>query len=398
MTQHTIDAEVVVIGGGILGLATAWRILQRRPGAAVVVVEKEQRIGVHQSGHNSGVLHAGIYYVPGSLKARLCRAGKEQLEEYARTRNVPFDSNGKVVIAATDDEVAPLRRLAERAERNGVPGLRWLDADGIRTVEPAAAGVAALHSPSTGVIDFAAVCGALADDVRAAGGTVLTGWPVETLDDGDPVSVRGPAGHLRASRVIACAGLQSDRLAGASDVRIVPFRGSWYRLRPPVADLVRGSIYPVPDPRYPFLGVHLTRRIDGEVWVGPNAFLAFARERYERWATSPRDLADTLTFPGFWRFAAGNLRAAVRELGHDVSRRLYARAVARYLPDVGPDDLEHGPLGIRAQAMTADGALVDDFRIADRGNVSHVLNAPSPAATSALAIGDLLADRALATR
>lgn len=398
MTQTGTDADIVVIGGGIVGLATAWTILRRRSDAQVVVVEKESALGTHQTGHNSGVLHAGIYYAPGSKKARLCRAGKDRLERYARERGVPFESNGKLVIAADDDEVPALERLAERAERNGVPGLAWLDGTALRTVEPAARGVAALHSPSTGVIDFQAVCRALADDVRAAGGQIRTSWPVTRIDDGDPVEVSGPAGRLRVRRAIACAGLQSDRLAGSTDVRITPFRGSWYRLRPRVADQVRGSIYPVPDPRYPFLGVHLTRRIDGQVWAGPNAFLALARERYRPWAVSPRDLFDVLRFPGFWRFARRNLPMARRELVHDLSRRAYARAVARYLPDVGPDDLERGPMGVRAQAMTVDGAMVDDFHIDARGSVVHVLNAPSPAATSALAIGEVLADHALPVR
>ena len=385
MRGISIDADVAVVGAGILGLATAWTVLQRRPDAAVVVVEKEPAIGVHQTGHNSGVLHAGIYYAPGSLKARLCRAGKEQIERYARDRGIPYDANGKLVIAADDDEVPGLERLAERAARNGVPGLRWLDANELTTVEPAARGVAALHSPSTGVIDFRAVCDALAGDVRAAGGTVRTGWPVDRLSGNGPVVLAGPAGAITARSVIACAGLQSDRLAGTRDVRIVPFRGSWYRLRGPVADRIRGSIYPVPDPRYPFLGVHLTRRIDGEVWAGPNAFLAFARERYRRWAVAPRDAVDVARFGGFWRFAARNLAAARREFVHDVSRHAYARAVARYLPGVRAADLERGPMGVRAQAMTSDGSMVDDFRIARRGAVVHVLNAPSPAATSSRA-------------
>jgi L-2-hydroxyglutarate oxidase LhgO len=395
MSGINIDADVVVVGAGILGLATAWTMLQRRPDAAVVVVEKEPEIGVHQTGHNSGVLHAGIYYAPGSLKARLCRAGKQQIEQYARDRGIPFDTNGKLVIAADDDEVAGLERLAERAERNGVPGLRWLDANELVSVEPAARGVAALHSPSTGVIDFRAVCDALAADVRAAGGTVRTDWPVERLSGDGPVVVVGQRGAITTRSVIACAGLQSDRLAGTRAVRIVPFRGSWYRLRRPAADRIRGSIYPVPDPRYPFLGVHLTRRIDGQVWAGPNAFLAFARERYRRWAVSARDAFDVARYGGFWRFAASNLPAARRELVHDLSRHAYARAVARYLPDVGAADLERGPMGVRAQAMTSDGSMVDDFRIERRGAVVHVLNAPSPAATSALAIAETLADRAL---
>jgi L-2-hydroxyglutarate oxidase len=396
MTRTSTDADIVVVGGGIVGLATAWTVLQRRPDAAVVVVEKESAIGVHQTGHNSGVLHAGIYYAPGSLKARLCRDGKQQIERYARDRGIPFDTNGKLVIAADDDEVPRLERLAERAERNGVPGLRWVDATGLQQIEPAAQGVAALHSPSTGVIDFRAVCDALAEDVRAAGGVVRTDWAVEHLSGDGPVVVAGPAGRISARRVIACAGLQSDRLAGTQDVRIVPFRGSWYRLRPPVADRIRGNIYPVPDPRYPFLGVHLTRRIDGEVWAGPNAFLALARERYRRWAIAPRDAVDVARFGGFWRFAARNLPTARRELVHDLSRHAYARAVARYVPGVRAADLERGPMGVRAQAMTSDGSMVDDFRIERRGGVVHVLNAPSPAATSALAIAETLVDRALA--
>jgi L-2-hydroxyglutarate oxidase LhgO len=395
----TDRADVVVVGGGIVGLAVAWQLQRRRPDLAVTVVEKEPRVARHQSSHNSGVLHAGIYYPPGSLKARLCRRGKQLVEDYARQRGIDVEHNGKLVVAVDERELPGLQRLEERARANGVPGLRLLRGGELQEVEPAVTGVAALHSPSTGVVDFERVCEALARDVADAGGQVRTGWPVTGIElrDGRGVTVHGPRGSVAARVAVACAGLQSDRVAeltgGDRNLRVVPFRGSWYRLRGPAAERIRGSIYPVPDPRYPFLGVHLTRRIDGEVWVGPNAFLALARERYRRVAFAPRDAAATLAFPGFWRFAAKNLPAAVEEFTHDVSRRAYAAAVARYLPGITGDDLVRGPMGIRAQAMDRAGRMVDDFALDDQGAVLHVRNAPSPAATASLAIAEEIVER-----
>lgn len=398
--QPDETADVAVVGAGIVGLATAWQLLRRRPDLRVVVVDKEPTLASHQSGNNSGVLHAGIYYAPGSLKATLCVRGKAMIEKYAADRGVPIETNGKVVVAAGEDELGRLHALAERAAANGVPGARLIDAAELREREPAATGVAALWSPYTGVIDFPAVCRALAEDVEAAGGSVRTGWPVsEIVPTGAAgVEVRGPRGVVRARTAVSCAGVQADRLAGgaAGDARIVPFRGSWYELSGPAADAVRGNIYPVPDPRFPFLGVHVTRRIDGSVWAGPNAFLTLDREGRRRTSVNLSDARDALAFGGLWRFAARNLRAAGPELAHELSRRSYAREVARYLPDVKPEHLKRGPAGIRAQAMLRDGRLVDDFLIREDGRVIHVLSAPSPAATASLAVAETLADTTLA--
>lgn len=395
----TERADVVVIGAGIVGLAVAWELQRQRPDLALTVVEKEPQVARHQSSHNSGVLHAGIYYPPGSLKARLCRRGKQLVEDYARRRGIDVEHNGKLVVAVDDGELPGLHRLEERARTNGVPGLRLLHGDELREVEPSVAGVAALHSPRTGVVDFRQVCLALARDIADAGGQVRTAWPVTGVElrNGEGVAVHGPRGSVEARVAVACAGLQSDRVAaltgGDRNLRVVPFRGSWYRLRRPAADRIRGSVYPVPDPRYPFLGVHLTRRIDGEVWVGPNAFLALARERYHRVAFAPRDAAATLSFPGFWRFARRNLPAAVEELTHDVSRRAYAAAVARYIPGITARDLVRGPMGVRAQAMDREGRMVDDFALDDQDTIIHVRNAPSPAATASLAIAETIVER-----
>jgi L-2-hydroxyglutarate oxidase LhgO len=400
VTNHQGDywADIVVVGAGIVGLATAWQILASRPGQRVVVVEKEPDVGQHQSSHNSGVLHAGIYYPPGSLKARLCGRGKKILEQYALERDIPFEHNGKLIVATHTEELGRLHALAERAAANDVPGVRLLDSDELNDFEPAVTGVAALHSPATGVIDFLGVCRALAADVRASGGDVLTGWPVAHLTQNQAgVVAEGNAGIIQARAAIVCAGVHGDRLAKVRrDVRIVPFRGSWYRLSGEVAAAIRGNIYPVPDPRFPFLGVHATRRIDGEVWAGPNAFLTLAREGRRRTSITPRDARDSLFYGGLWRFAGKHVKAAGTELTHELSRRIYARAVARYIPGVEASDLQRGPSGIRAQAMRRDGTLVDDFVINDDGKVVHVISAPSPAATASFAIGELLADRILA--
>lgn len=390
--------DVVVVGGGIVGLATAWQLARRRPDLRLALVESESRLGAHQSSHNSGVVHAGIYYPPGSLKAQLCTRGKQLLEDFCAERGVPLERNGKLVVATADDELGRLGDLYARASANGVPGLRRLDARELREVEPAAVGVAAIHSPSTGVVDFAGVVAALARDLADGGTPIHTSWPVRQIrQSGGRVELAGPDGAAMTARaVVVCAGLQADRLAGraAAGMRVVPFRGGWFTLHNDVAVQVRGSIYPVPDPRLPFLGVHLTRRIDGQVWAGPNAFLAFSRSRYRRWAIDARDAVSALSFPGLWRFAAHNTSAAWTEFRHDVSARAYATALARYLPAVRPQDLERGPMGVRAQAMSRRGQLLDDFLVRQDQQVLHVLNAPSPAATSSLAIGERLAEAA----
>lgn len=394
-------ADVVVIGGGLVGLATAWRLLEERPGARVVVLEKEVGVARHQSGRNSGVLHSGLYYEPGSWRARLCRTGKAELEGYALDRGVAVRRTGKLVVALDDAEAARLDELRARGEANGLEGLRVLDASGLREIEPEITGVRALHVPVTGVIDFRGVAEALADDIAAAGGAVRTGAEVVTVE---------PSGHRRIVRtrtgdeilargVVACAGLRSDRVAAMTGVRddrrVMPFRGAYLRLRPGAAERVRGLVYPVSAPGLPFLGVHLTRRIDDEVWAGPNAVLAFARERYGHWAVDPRDAWDAVGFPGLWRLAARHPGVAAGEYLRDLWRPATAEAISRMLPGVEPRDLEPAPAGIRAQLLDRTGGLVDDFVLQAGPGVIHVRNAPSPAATACLAIGQVVAGHAL---
>ena len=378
--------RVVVIGGGIIGTAAARLLASDHD---VVLLEKEDRLAAHQTGHNSGVVHAGLYYAPDSLKARLCSRGGALLRSFCAERNIPFAELGKLVVALNEGELPGLSALHERAQSNDVPGLRLLDARGLRETEPHAAGIAALHSPHTAVVDFAAVTGALADDLREHGGVVRTQARVRSIDPNATVELDGGE-VLRADRVLVCAGLQSDRLARACgesrEPAIIPFRGDFWRLAPDRAHLVRGLIYPVPDAALPFLGTHFTRRIDGEVWVGPNAALALARERYSRHALDLRDAAQALGYPGTRRLLARHLRTALREL------RAGAASALRYVPALSLDDLEPASCGIRAQALDRSGALVDDFVIARTGAVTFVRNAPSPAATSALAIAEELCE------
>lgn len=391
-------AEVVVVGAGIVGLATAWQLVRQRPGARVVVLERGREVGGQQSSRNSGVLHAGLYYPPGSAKARWCRAGKAELEEYLVERGLPLARTGKLVVAVHDDEVAGLRALEERARTNGVRVER-VGAAGLRDHEPHVTGVAGLFSPDTAVTDFAAVCRALAADVTAAGGSIHLDVEVEGLeDDGRQVTVRTSRGVVRAPAVVACTGLSADRMAALSgpdpDARVVPFRGAWLRLRPDRTHLVRGNIYPVPvGGGLPFLGVHLTRRVDGQVWIGPNALLALARTGRRPWSVSPRDLADALSFAGLWRLGARHWRTGIDELWREVVIPAALREVRRYVPDLRREDVRRGPWGVRAQLLRSDGTLVDDFDLRTTGRVVHLLNAPSPAATSALVIGRELARR-----
>ena len=390
----------IVVGGGILGLATARQLISAQADAEVVVLEREPVLAQHQTAHNSGVVHAGIYYAPGSLKARLCRRGLGLLRDFCRHRGLPYDACGKVVVATDEREIEPLRRLHERATVNGVPGLRWLEAGELAAVEPHVSGVAGLHSPETAIADFAAVAGAFADDVRAAGGQIRTQAAVARVQrDGTHPAVQLVDGsRIEADRVIVCAGLQADRLAMASgepaEPRIVPFRGEYWRLRPERAHLVRGLIYPVPDPALPFLGVHLTRKIDGTVLLGPNAILATARDAYERRRFDRRDVYDALSWPGTMRMLRRHWRAGLGEIIRSASKRRFVREVARYVPAVQPTDVLPAPAGVRAQAIDRDGSLVDDFRLAAHGNVTWVRNAPSPAATSSMAIAEELVTRA----
>jgi len=397
--------RAAVVGGGLIGLATARELLARVPGAEVVVYEKERTVGVHQSGHNSGVVHAGLYYEPGSLKAQLCRRGATLLAQFARDHGVRFEECGKLVVAQDATDVERLRTIHQRAVENGVPDVRLVDSRQMREIEPHVTGLAALYSPHTAIVDYVGICHALADDVVAAGGTVSLGDAVSAIDpihdDADPVvTVTAATGRRSFDLVIACAGLQSDRLAvNAGDgpsPRIIPFFGDYYELSPEKSDLIRGLVYPVPDPRYPFLGVHVTKRIDGSVVLGPNAFLSLGREAYRRGRWSARDTADVLRFGGFWLFALRNARAAARELRTVVSSRLFLREARRYVPVIGHTDISRGPRGIRAQAMNRDGSLEDDFVITGRGRIMHVRNAPSPGATSCLAIAEHVVGEALA--
>lgn len=392
--------DVAVIGGGLVGLATACRLLERRPDAKVVVLEKEQEVASHQSGRNSGVLHSGLYYAPRSWRALLCRQGKEQMEAFADEHAIAWRRAGKLVVAVEPDEIPRLRDLRARGEANGLRGLRELGAEELREIEPAVTGLAGLHVPETGVIDFRKVGRVLADEVRRRGGDVRLGAEVVDLAARDAarlVRLRGGEEFL-VRGVVACAGLQSDRVAamteGRGDRRIVPFRGDYMRLRPAAASLVRGLVYPVPAPGLPFLGVHFTRRIDDEVWVGPNAVLSLAREGYGRMSVDLRDALDAVGFAGSWRLASRQLRVGAGEVWRDVWRPALARECRRYLPAVSEDDLEPASSGIRAQLLGADGSLVDDFVMQEGPGVLHVRNAPSPAATASLAIGAVLADRA----
>jgi L-2-hydroxyglutarate oxidase LhgO len=391
--------RLAVVGAGILGLAISRRLQQVHPGAQVTVLEKEAAVGQGQTGHNSGVVHAGIYYPDGSLKAQLCRRGSDLLRRYTQERGLPYDACGKLVVAADEQELAGLRELQRRAEANAVPDLKWVPGDGIADIEPFAAGVAALHSPHTAITDFVAISLSLADDVRSAGGQVRLSTEVTGVAaTANEVRVSTATGEeLAYDHVVLCGGLQSDRLARLAgddrDPAIVPFRGEYLRIVPSRTHLVRGLIYPVPDPDYPFLGVHFTRRIDGGVDVGPNAVLALARERYRRASVDGRDLRETLRHRGFWRLARRHWRMGLSEIAGSASTRLFVRRARRYVPELDVVDVVRGGAGIRAQAVDGSGALVDDFRIHHLERVTALRNAPSPAATSALAIAEHVVER-----
>lgn len=384
-----------VVGGGILGLATARALLRREPGAEVLVLEREPTLASHQTGHNSGVVHAGLYYKPGSLKARLCRRGMTLLREFCAAAELPYEECGKLVVAADERERGRLEALAERARANQVEGLAWLEGEELRRVEPHVQGVAALHSPRTAIVDFLAVARAYGAEVEAGGGVVRTGAGVARVREGaEPVIELEGGEQLAADRVIVCAGLESDRLARASgqdaEPRIIPFRGEYWKLRPERAELVRGLIYPVPDPALPFLGVHLTRKVGGEVWLGPNAVLALALEGYRWRDVRARDVAHILGWPGTWRMMRRNWRAGWRELLVSRRKRLFIDEARRFVPELTAGDAVRAAAGVRAQAVDRDGSLVDDFRIGEGRHVLWVRNAPSPAATSSLAIAEEL--------
>jgi (S)-2-hydroxyglutarate dehydrogenase len=392
------DQVVGVVGGGIVGLAVAREVLRRRPGTEVVVLEREDRLAAHQTGRNSGVVHAGLYYRPGSLKAELCARGRALVRDYCAEHALPYDECGKLVVAVDRDEMARFDALERTARENGVPRLRRLDAREIREVEPHAVGLAALHSPHTAITDFAAIARSLGAEIEGAGGRVLlsTGVTGVRRRDGRVELAAGSRTYV-VDRLVVCGGLESDRLGemvgGPAAPRIVPFRGEYLRVAAAKQEHVRGMVYPVPDPRYPFLGVHFTRLVDGGLEVGPNAFLALSRRGYGRGSFDARDLASTLAWPGSWRFAAQHWRTGVGELRGVLSTRAYLRAAQRYVPDIGPADVRRARLGLRAQAVERDGSLVDDFVIHQEDGITSVRNAPSPAATSSLAIAEHVVDR-----
>ncbi len=388
--------EIAIIGGGIVGLATARELLERRPGLRLVVLEKESRIAQHQTGHNSGVIHSGIYYAPGSLKATLCVKGKEALLRYCDERGIPYDLCGKVIVATHEEELPRLENLHKRGIENGVPGLEMIGPERLREIEPYCVGIKALYSPQTGIVDYGLVADAYAEDIRAAGGEIRTGHEVTAIEEHDRrYQLETPSGTVEAEYVVSCAGLYADRVAKMSGApstpKIVPFRGDYYVLRPGLEHMCRGMIYPVPDPQFPFLGVHFTRRMDGSVWLGPNAVLAFAREGYDRFHVRPKDLLETLTYRGFGQLAFKFWRTGFDEMYRDYSKTGFLDALRRYMPQLRRDDILPGPSGVRAQALGFDGALVDDFVVNAKGNTLHVRNAPSPAATSSLAIADMIA-------
>ena len=394
--------DAAVVGAGILGLATARELSRRRPDWHVLVLEKEAAAALHQSGRNSCVLHAGVYYAPGSLKARLCRQGRQLLLDFCAEHEIPVELTGKLIVAAGAAELPRLAELERRARANGLSGVKLLERGQLADVEPHVVGEQGLHVPESGLVDYRLVVTALANVVAAGGGTVALSTPVRRLTElADGIAVETDRGTVRARVAVACAGVHSDRLANASGaaadgVAIVPFRGSYFSLADEVAVRCRGLIYPVPDPTLPFLGVHVNRRPDGSVWVGPNAVLALAREGYRRSDVNGQDVRDVVTSWPFWRMARRHWRAAAVELTRDLAPHLVARSVARFLPGVERSHLEPAEPGIRAQALLPNGSLADDFIFAETKRALHVQNAPSPAATSSLAIAAVLAERTIA--
>lgn len=387
--------QVIVIGGGLVGLATAHKLGQRYPDTRITVLEKESAVCLHQSGHNSGVMHTGLYYKPGSAKAKLSVSGIREMTAFCEENNIPHQISGKLVVATAEEELPRLRDLMDRGTRNGLQGLQWLTPEQMREVEPNVGGIAGLRVPQTGIIDYPQVCSVLADKIAAQGGQVVTRARVSRLDKrGNGWLAKTPVGEFQGDFLINCAGLQCDlvsELAGEKrQVRILPFRGEYYKLKPSSNSLVRHLIYPVPDPAFPFLGVHFTRMIHGGVEAGPNAVLAFAREGYRKTDVNPTDLADSLSYVGFWQMMKKHRRMAIGEIERSFSKRLFCASLQRLVPAITESDLESGGSGVRAQAITPAGELVQDFMLVTRPNALHVLNAPSPAATASLAIGQMI--------
>jgi L-2-hydroxyglutarate oxidase LhgO len=391
--------DIAVVGGGIVGLATTRELLLRHPQLRIANVEKEAVWSKHQTGHNSGVIHSGIYYKPGSLKAKLCVEGRKLAWTYCDAKGIPYKQVGKLIVATDESELGRLDDLWVRGQQNGIEGLEMLDAAQIAQREPHCRGIRAIFSPVTGIVDWGRVARAYGDDAREAGADFFLEHEVTAIvRRGDVTVLETRKGEIQAKAVITCGGLQSDVLAkmtgGDRDPKIVPFRGDYLILRPEKSSLVRGNIYPVPDPQFPFLGVHFTPRMDGSIWLGPNAVLAFAREGYSFFTINPPELWDALTYPGFFKLATKYWKMGAGEMYRDLVRSAYVGALRRYIPELQPEDCLPGPSGVRAQAMAADGSLVDDFVFEGADGVVHVRNAPSPAATSSLAIGKYIADDA----
>ncbi len=389
--------DIAVVGAGIVGLATARALAGRHPGLRLAVLDKEPEIAMHQTGRSSGVVHSGLYYAPGSLKARLCVQGAAALAAYCDERGIPLTRCGKVVVATDAGELPRLAELERRGRANGIEGLEPIGPERLRELEPHVHGVRALHVPGTAIVDFAIVARAFADDVEVAGGELLLGYEVTGVIDVQRGGVRleTGAGEVAARNAVFCAGVHADRVArlggGAVEPRIVPFRGDYYMLRRERRHLANGLVYPVPDPSFPFLGIHTTLRPDGSMWLGPNAVLAFAREGYGRFQLRPADVAETLRAPGFRRLARRHWRMGLGEIVRASSKRLFVASARKLLPELQPADVEPGPAGIRAQAVALDGSLVDDFVLERRLGVVHVRNAPSPGATSSLTIAETIA-------
>jgi L-2-hydroxyglutarate oxidase LhgO len=393
-----VKMKVAIVGGGIIGLATAYQILNEFPALRLLLLEKESGPGRHQTGHNSGVLHCGLYYKPGSTKARLAVEGIRKMVEFCAEHNVPFEQCGKIVVATEQEEIPRLNALFERGVANGLEGLRMLKAEEIPEIEPHAAGLAAIRVPQEGIVDFPAVADALAKEVDSRGGEIRFSSEVLSLEEKNGWRIRTTSGDYEADYLINCAGLQCDRIsrmAGNHDAtRIVPFRGEYFKLREDRQNLVRNLIYPVPDPKFPFLGVHFTRMIHGGVEAGPNAVLALAREGYHKSDIVIRDMIETLTYSGFWRFFLRYPRMCWDEVSRSLSKALFCRSLQRLVPDLRIDDLVQGDAGVRAQALSPHGELVQDFYFVRQARALHVLNAPSPAATAALSIAEAVVEMA----
>jgi (S)-2-hydroxyglutarate dehydrogenase len=388
----TQSADLAIVGGGIVGLATALALGEAHPRLRLLVLEKEERIATHQTGHNSGVIHSGIYYKPGSLKARTCVEGARRMKQFCDTHGIKWEGCGKVIVATDQAELPRLQTIYERGQANGLAGLKMLSAEELREFEPNCRAVRAIHVPETGIVDYVQVAGKMAELIQQRGGRILTGAGVHAIRrQGAGLVLESAQGPVETRFLVNCGGLHSDRVAGLTgvtpEVRIIPFRGEYYMIRAERRSIVRGLIYPVPDPEFPFLGVHFTRTIHGDVEAGPNAVLAFAREGYTLGTVRPGDLAGTLGYSGFWHMARKYWRVGAYEMYRSASKAAFVRSLQKLVPDIRSSDLEVGGAGVRAQAVAPDGSLVDDFKISVTPGAVHVVNAPSPAATASLAIG-----------